>query len=137
MCLFDSSFSSDLHLAQTSYICSGTGSSQSIFSSQRHWRRIFIVMMVGENQPRPSNVLAMSETRIRLVTSSKEGKSVTSHSTPFQGPWRSYQVLRSHEQVWSLVAQVRCVEVHLNCWNSTSSIENLFFRRDPAILLAI
>ena len=69
----------------------GTGSSQLSLASQRHWRSIFILMIIGENQPKTSNILAMLDMRIRLVTISGAGRSaivkqkwsnVVLHSSP-------------------------------------------------------
>ncbi len=57
---------------QTSSISFGTESSQSIFSSQSHWRRIFITTVTGENHSKTSKTL---ETRTLFVTLSGDENS--------------------------------------------------------------
>ena len=49
-------------------LLSGMGSSQSSSISERRWRRIFISMVTGENQPKTSNTLATSDTIVLFVT---------------------------------------------------------------------
>ena len=52
---------------------SGTKSSQSNFSAHNDCRSIFAFTMTGENQPKASNVLAISDISARFVTLSSAG----------------------------------------------------------------